>query len=429
MDSKNVIPFHEGIEYKFCVEYCKYDRVYSNNEKIIVSHVLIMIERCKRGVTTRVPHPVSEYLLTSTKRNRDPRINSIRAKAMNIVPFLNFIIIDNQKKFKVRDIYDLKFEHAEYYLNYYSMQGVAKQTVITRENYLKDFYYYLAKKKILLHHTIEEFTIIVDKEKNKTIVESPFNNILYPVAKNSNIILHDLPNELIIPFIDTALDVAPLIALGVYFQFFGGLRIGEVVNIKRTGIRLKGPMGKYGLIVNIQPNNHRTDLKHPTSGGATKKKRKQFIFPYKGDILSRLYENHLSLIASYDVKSKALFINNQGNGMTDDMYRYYFNKVKNTFSDKLLSSDDVKYKNYGLHLKSVKWSTHLGRGVFSNMIAEISPNIAYLRQYRGDSTFDAALTYIMDSEQIANLIYENNLDMWEYVANKVNKFLDNEEDL
>ena len=89
----------------------------------------------------------------------------------------------------------------------------------------------------------------------------------------------------------------------------------------------------------------------------------------------------------------------------------------------------MKYKNYGLHLKSVKWSTHLGRGVFSNMIAEISPNIAYLRQYRGDSTFDAALTYIMDSEQIANLIYENNLDMWEHVANKVNKFLDNKEHL
>lgn len=424
MDSKNVISFSARTKYKFCIEYCKYERVYLNNEKIIVSNVLIMIERCARGVIIRVPHPVSEYLLTSTKRNKDPKINTIRAKAMSIVPFLNFIMIDNEKKFNVRDVYDLKFEHAEYYLNHYSRQGVDKKTVITRENDLKNFYYYLAKKKVLLHHTEKDFTVVLDKENNKTIVQSPFNNILYPLDKDQKIILHDLPNELIIPFIDTALDVAPLIALGVYFQFFGGLRIGEVINIKKSGIKLKGPMGKYGMVVNVSPNKFRTDLKHPTSGGATKKPRKQFIFPYKGDILPLLYEKHLSLVAYYNNKSKALFINTNGNAMTDNVYRYYFEKVKEAFCEKLLSSDDIKYKNYGLHLKSVKWSSHLGRGVFSNMIAEMSPNIAHLRQYRGDSTFDAALTYIIDSERIANLIYENNLDMWEYIADKMKKMTD-----
>lgn len=426
MSNKKVIPFSSNEEYRFIVEVCKYTKVYSNNERAIMKHVLIMIERKKNGVVLKVPHPVSEYLLQSTKYKKNPRVNTTRTKAMSIVPFLNYILIENHKKFKVRDIYDLKFEHAEHYLNEYALRGVSRNTLETCERNLKDFYYYLAQKKVLLHHSLKDFTILIDEKKDRRIVQSPFNNISVALEKEQKTILHDFPKELIMPFIDTALDVAPFIALGIYFQFFGGLRIGEVVNIKRTGLNLKGPSGMYGIVVNLKSNNLRTDLKHINNGGTPKKERKQVIFPYQGNILPRLYDHHLKLISGKVKNTPALFVNTQGKAMTDDSYRYYFNKVRDTFCDKLLSSDSIENRNYGIYLKSVQWSSHLGRGIFSNMVAELCPNIAYLRQSRGDSTFDAALTYVVDSEILANQIYENQLAMWGMVSEKVKELLDRE---
>ena len=68
----------------------------------------------------------------------------------------------------------------------------------------------------------------------------PFFGVEYNDNERHTVI-HKLPLTLVVYFIDTAIMYAPRIALGICFQFFGGLRLGEVINLKRSSIKVKGP--------------------------------------------------------------------------------------------------------------------------------------------------------------------------------------------
>ena len=60
----------------------------------------------------------------------------------------------------------------------------------------------------------------------------------------------------------------------------------------------------------------------------------------------------------------------------------------------------------------MKWSTHIGRGIFSNVIASVSKNILEIAQARGDSQLDSSLTYLSDSDKMAMMLFENDKEMW-----------------
>ena len=62
-------------------------------------------------------------------------------------------------------------------------------------------------------------------------------------------------------------------------------------------------------------------------------------------------------------------------------------------------SDDEKDKILAITLASYKWSTHIGRGVFSNLIAQNAKNPYLISVARGDSSFKSALPYISESEK------------------------------
>ena len=44
-------------------------------------------------------------------------------------------------------------------------------------------------------------------------------------------------------------------------QIFGGLRAGEVVNIRTSDIKLIGPYGQDGLLLNVKNSINRVDIK------------------------------------------------------------------------------------------------------------------------------------------------------------------------
>ncbi|WP_110114946.1 hypothetical protein [Bacillus sp. CGMCC 1.16541] len=412
-----VISIKRSIQYRFLQEVCKIEKVYPNGNKELKEYVLIMVEQNNEGCKRSIVHPLSEYLLQPSKRGGRLKVNSLSTKASYIVRFLNYVLIENSHVFRVNDVMDLRFEHGVEFLNYYATTGVKRDTVKACENELKQLYYFLAKKNVLKFISLSDFEHGNSKYDSRGIVESPFYGIDYPDDDVDNV-LHYLPQELVLIFLDTALTYVPRIALGVYFQFFGGLRVGEVVNISRSSVNLKGPFGKFGIVVNVKNRKFRKDLKHRSSGGAVKKIRKQAIYPYKGNVLEKIYKNHIENYKATD-GSNALFVNDDGKAMTDYSYRYHFNKLKEIFIKRLKDSNDATIRNYAIFLKSKKWSTHLGRGVFSNMIAEVATNITQIRQARGDNTFDASMSYLSDTEKMTNELYNNQIDMWEMLIKDV----------
>lgn len=422
LKKNNVINLcEEKVTYRFKQEVCKRERVLPSGKKVIKENVLIMIERIK-GDSIRVKvHPISEFLLQPMRKGGLPKVGSLKTKASYIVRFLNYILIDNNSEFKINDVYDLTFEHGTEFLNYYVDTGVKLGTVKNCENVLKELYFFLCKKESLKYISVNDFEYETKDNSDlyypSEYIKSPFYGVEYPSEIQDNI-LHYLPKELIIIFIDTAITYTPEIALGVYFQFFGGLRVGEVVNISKSVITLKGPFGRYGIVVKLYDQKFRDDLKHYSSGGAVKKSRRQAIFPYKGGLLEKLYKTHISRYTATD-GSNAIFVNKAGSAMADFSYTYYFSKLKNKFLERLKNSNNSDLKNYCIDLQAKKWSTHLGRGVFSNMIAEVANNIAQIRQARGDNSFDASFSYLSDSEKMAKELYNNQLDMWEMLLEEI----------
>lgn len=423
-NDENVIDFaDERISYRFVQEVYKKNRKLNDGTVELKEYVLILLERKKGFSVRKKVHPITEFLLQPAKKGGLPKVASLKIKAFYIVKFLNYILIDNSNLYKVDEAGDLLIEHAVEFLNWFGESGVKESTVRSCENVLKDFYYFLCKKEVLKYVSLNDFEAIDNNQYSLgTYIKSPFHGVEYPVQSSKNI-LHFLPQELIMYFIDTAMIYTPEIAFGVYSQFFGGLRVGEIVNCTIHSISPKGALCKYGFVVNLKNRKLRSDLKHYASGGAVKKIRRQAVFPYRGDILPKLYEKHIKNYTAKD-GSGALFANKDGKPMTDYSYRYYFNKLKAKFIERLVKSNDIKLRNYGIDLQAMKWSTHLGRGVFTNMIAEVATNIAQIRQARGDSTFDAAFDYLSDTTKMANALYENHLDMWEMLIEEANQFLE-----
>ena len=145
----------------------------------------------------------------------------------------------------------------------------------------------------------------------------------------------------------------------------------KVVNLKKSIVKVKGNLGEFGFILNLRNKNMRDDLKHPVAGGSVKKTRRQAVFPFGGAMTQKIYKMHMKQINPQN-KQNALFVNKDGNPMADFTYRYYFSKVKNKFIERLKESKHAELRHYAIELGTVRWSTHIGRGTFSNIISNIS---------------------------------------------------------
>lgn len=383
-----------------------------NGQRRNENTVLIMLRQEKNGITREVVHPVSEYLLQPKKGGKKYSPLTQNKKATLLIKFLNYTLIDNADRFKIKDFGDLLFEHGTEFLNDITVD-ITEETQERYIRYLTDFYYYMASVGVLKNITHDDFTIT---QKQTTVglidvIESPFKGVYWDNVEKPTLI-HKLDTSLVLLFIDTAILYAPQIALGICFQMYGGLRIGEVVNLKKSSLSVRGPLGKFGFILNVNNKYMRDDLKHLTGGGSVKKKRRQAVFPYGGNFTEMAYKEHLKL-NKHNEKHNALFIDRNKNPMTNDSYRYYFNKVKAKFIERLKDADNPNLRHFAIELQSVRWSTHIGRGTFSNIVASVSDNILEIAQARGDDNLSSSLVYLSDSDKMAALLYQNDVEMWE----------------
>lgn len=196
----------------------------------------------------------------------------------------------NKKKLKIHTLKDLEIFHGTQYLNDLSMAGVYRSTVKDAERTLTYFYYWLAKKEVV--NTISQDAFIIKETDYGSHYESPFQP-LYP-AKSPKQIEHTLPIEYIPLLLEVAIAVAKPIALGIYFQLFGGLRVSEVVNLKRTQAVRRMKDGDF--ILNLNKQNFRTDLKEEAS---VKKVRTQRVMQINDWGIS-LFKDHIKLFKPSD---------------------------------------------------------------------------------------------------------------------------------
>lgn len=359
---------------------------YSNNTVEKKRLALIGLEEMTNEI--ELIHPLSEFILDNWKLRK---FNTQRKHAFNIVKFLNYLrnnnIVDNLK--------DIEIYHCTSFLNTLVMSGFKDSTVKGMQRTLILFLIWLSDKKFISQDSINTLRI---KFENNNLDNSNLLNVVLP-GNQSNKIEHTLPLKYIPLFIETAIRHANPIALGIYFQFFGGLRVSEVINLNRTQISRRINKGDFSVKVKTQ--YFRTDLKeHPS----VKKERLQEILNIN-NMGSDLFQNHINTYFSKD-DTLALFVNRDGKALSERSYRRYFDVVKREFIKSLENSSDIDMRMLAVSLKHSKWSTHIGRGTYTHMIAEHSSNPIEIAHSRGDSNLDSAIPYFANTSRIYDSLRE-----------------------
>lgn len=394
------------------------------------------------GSNIIIPSPITNYLKSRHSR-KGKSINSIKSVGDEIVKFLNFCIdclqSNNTKFIELKDkgLYGLDLKHGSEYISYQTSRaenGDIQPNYIYRiEGMLIDFYKWLQQEKIVQIPELEEFI-------QEGCEGSPFDDVelgtLYPGKKEH------LPDKIVdfgenrislaYKFIQTAEIVAPEIALGICFQFFGGLRKSEVVNLTRKSfIEPSLNSSKIGsqkpYLLKILDNQAELFPKQSyIVHEQVKNPRMQSIIPFS--IIGRVLKRHLKELNLLKYKGKlknesAVFVDyKDGNPINGQQYYRRFMKVKEKFLQILSEEQHIDFD----FLNENRWSTHIGRGVFTNILLERGADIVSVKVARGDKTLDTILKYV-EEKRAVKFTQEAINELNEELKKRNNKFLNTEQ--
>lgn len=375
--------------------------VSNNNKGREKKYALIGLKNIENG--RYKIHPVTEYIITG--KNLNKKFLTMKKKADQIVPFLNYTFVEKYPNFRIRKMADLSFDHGSDFLNYKG-SGVSRETVNRYERTLTEFYYFLARKELTNNFKLKNFLYRKTKIKGKpiTYIQSPFEGVIHPDINFKSSLLHDFPDELLFHFIFEAQRIAPHIAFGMYCQSFGGLRIGELMNLKKSSLIPIGLNGRDGLIARIRQRRPKEKFSGSTHYDGVKVERDQIILPVYGFIES-LYRNHFAKYTATD-GTNGLFANKFGGWMTSDSYRYYYNKVKESFIKRLIYHERAKVRIAGLMMRSERWDTHILRSKFTHIVVENCDTPFDVMRFRGDKHIDSVIDYLNNSPKIQKRMIE-----------------------
>ncbi|WP_411953911.1 hypothetical protein ACKXGF_11800 [Alkalibacillus sp. S2W] len=368
------------------------------------------------------PSPLTNYI--KTFKSRHPRanrksksLNTQRSKAYALVNFLNYclerVMTGDELFFPIKEkgIYGLDLVHGASYITFQTSKVNKKEinidTFNRKESELIDIYLWLQAQKIINIPELDEYLY------SETTV-SPFNDLELDVVYPSRELVH-IPNKIVdfgenrishaFKFIQIAEIVCPEIALGVCFQFFGGLRRGEVVNLTRNDFIFpnfyEDIQKNKSYILHIQDNQK---LLFPKKSNYTheqvKTVRKQSVMPFQ--IVNNVFARHKKQLKLMEENKKiknrsAIFVDyNSGKPINGLQYYRRFMKIKDIFM-KQLSFEQHKDFNF---LNEHQWSTHIGRGIFTNILLEKGADIVAVFTARGDKNPSTIIKYVEEKKAL-----------------------------
>ena len=348
----------------------------TKNDKDITQNVVIGKKHLDTGLF--LVSPYSD--LPSSIKNK--KITTQLAYANVVVPFLNFLY-DKDSAFEIDNI---SIQDGIEFLTSCDVNSKTKQGYAAT---LEKFYMFLRERGIEFSGYIQGVSLFNGKyEKSK--------------PRGSKDVLHNLKPEYLPLFLNTAIEVVPEIALGIYIGSFGGLRNSEIVSIEYDNISFRYDKdGIMNMTINLVDKDLRPDIEYAFTS-KVKKNRKQEVIPVYGGLLKELFDKHKEKYKKDN--TNAVFIDEKGLPMTGRNYANKFLKFKKKFISKLEQSDSIDARAYAVTLRNYKWSTHICRGIFSNNIADSSKNIGDIAIWRGDSNYASALTYLNNKEEIGKSV-------------------------
>lgn len=352
-----------------------------------------------------IPHPITDFI-RKVYRNRGVGYHTQLKAARVVCKFLNYIYsnigddIEEYNELSIKGIRGLQLKHGGDFITQLTYEGISFKHSNYCERVLTKFFIYLKEHELI----DQDFQIFYRQEGGK--VGQPcslFSQSIFDIERpnrnqvNEKLKLKDFgPNRyrLAYEFIEEA--ESSDIALGVCFQILAGLRVGEVVNLTRESIYEKGFRGNDGMWLVIKDNQEKL-FAHLSSKYDVQVKRPREVFVLNDQKLWDVYCIHMERLKKIEKQrgnknDDALFISNStGLPLSGAGYAKRFNRVKQRFLEKLRINrryEDVEF------LTNLPWSTHIGRGVFTNFLIDLGLSIEEIANLRGDKTLKATLEYV-----------------------------------
>ena len=385
--------------------------VVTSKKPVILEEVLDDSGNVKLSIPSALNQLLTRWKLKS--------ITNAKNHGDTIVSFLNYVknevaTGDDEEftRLKNEGFYGLDFYHGQQFLKYcIEEKKVNLNTAGQYTQRVLDLYETLIGAKLLKTSVVLEDRGYITSDNEERVKRiNPFNYepyvVSYPRKKNIKdrklVNMDDAYWQL---FLRVAEKHQPSILLGISLQMFGGLRRGEVVNLITNDIEESRLREKDTSILGVNVKDRSNELFKDRKGDLTrsrvKKERQQQVFNFNG----RLYEyyeihmKHRAFVLRKNGKlTPALFINKDGEPMTGDEYSRAFASVKRKFMNAL---EDVVYKDY-LKLRDMSWSTHIGRGIFTNLCYKykLAKNAKELQNLRGDDNIKSSAAYIDEFKKL-----------------------------
>jgi len=370
------------------------------------------------------PLPLTKFL--EYYRNKNYSINSQKNAAEAIKRFLNFCReqayqgVSEFLDLKSNGIKGLKLKHGSMYITHLSLrciyEGLSADYVKSDIKYLNKFYSFLGseglidevfeqKYKELYHQKInggKKERIKVYKEVD--IFES--EDTIYPPnrQKKQSLSLKDFGKDrylLVKEFLETAESVEPDIVIGLYFQFFGGLRKGEVVNLTIDSLvetdegYILDVDDRRSILFPSKKNWDHEQVKTPRYQGLLWHPQFEYVVHKHLNWLKHIKEKNVG------VHKKALLINSRTlKPINGSNYIDKFNKVKKMYLKGLSEKGRVEHYNY---LSQKEWSTHVARGCFTNFCLDVGMKVGEVAVARGDSNINSIMDYLEEKVAVQTM--------------------------
>lgn len=327
------------------------------------------------------------------------KLQPLNTYMTRFVRFLNYCFFECESP--VESIADIEPNTVLAYFTDISMTS-GRTYVRAAEDNVNKALYYLWKHGIATGFKESDFAEVETPRGTTAYLKDVKNCYTLPPAKAKNR-LHDMDTKTVLRMFDLSVRYTPRIALGLYFQIFGGLRYAEVVSLDYSKLHFNLGNNASAVYVDIEDTDLRPELRRGFLSKAKKTRKQQVI--YIPELFDQLYELNTKLTAK--ASSNAIFVNSDGNAMTEASYAGYFRTLKKHLINSLKNDPDFSVRNYGISLESVEWGTHIGRGIYSNLVAEVAKTSAEIARARGDSSQDSSLPYLADNSKTRSLVIKN----------------------
>ena len=425
----DVIELKEDINYYFGVYNHKY---VIQNHRLITYKFIVIKNREKEILRFTGFHKYISIGRDKTSVRIDANSG---AKPYYICQLLNFLFVENYRKYKISKIEDINCDHLQDFMYDYSMnheedmQYPSESTVNACTSAILDFLDNYMKKHDNKRWKKQEFYHIVqynNKKRENGAKKVPNFKVVYNGKPKT--IFRDMPNSVFNLIMSYAASHYKQIFFLMSLSAFTGMRPSEACNVRQE----ISPLGA-GLIIKKINNNVlsvefdlqeekqlRSDM---VSVGNIKKERKQGVYRRFLSAFMKAYEIHKDYLAEcmFEKDFCPMCVDSHGYAMTYDNYYRIFKQMIEELKPIMLNSPDPEISTYGHMLLENNISPHILRHWFSVRLTLYGEDVAGLQFWRGDSSPLSALTYLKNKGELAKQLEVINNEMFEFMLKESEK--------